>query len=394
MKWHLILYAALSLCASGSAAPQFFDARNDAMGGTGVASSRYQTAGFANPALLTKFKEGDAFAVILPAVGVRVADENGLIDAIDDIQAEFDAAEAALANATITAAQLLRLAANLQAMDGKTVTGAAGAGFSFAVPSKSFAFALVSHSYIDARAFTLVPSLDITTIINAIISGDLSGLTSEGVVLGAAVSEVGLAMATEFSLGGLPFSIGIVPKIQRIDTFNYSINIRNFDNNDFTDSQFRNDVTKFNFDLGVSLQLTESLMLGAMARNLIEHDVQTVMTNNRVKTYNLGPTLTLGAAWHNETITLAADIDVNDTERFQLNDDSQMLRLGIEFDAWNWLQLRAGLLTDMEDTVEDMMTFGVGLSPFDTFHIDIAGMADLKSDSDTYGVVAQLTFTF
>ena len=391
MKTLFASFAILALCAVGTAAPQFFDARNDAMGGVGVASSRYQTAGFANPALLTKFKKGDRFAFILPSVGVRVADEDELIDAIADIQDEFDIAQAALASATITPAQLLSLANNLQGLNGRRVTGAAGVGFSFAIPSKSLGFALVAHSYVDTQAFTNIPALDITTIINASIAADLDSLTGEGVVLGAAVSEVGLALATEFSLANMSLSVGIVPKAQRIDTFNYSINVRNFDENDFTDSQFRNDVTKFNFDLGATLQVDDSLTLGIMARNLIEHDVQTVLTNNRILTYNIGPTITIGAAWSGDVITLAADIDVNDMERFKRNDDSQMLRLGAEFDAWNWVQLRAGFVTDLEDTVEDLFTAGVGLSPFDTFHIDIAGMA---SDKETYGAVVQLTFTF
>ena len=47
MKTLFASFAILALCAVGTAAPQFFDARNDAMGGVGVASSRYQTAGFA-----------------------------------------------------------------------------------------------------------------------------------------------------------------------------------------------------------------------------------------------------------------------------------------------------------------------------------------------------------
>lgn len=394
MKFHLTVFAALSLCAIGSAHPQFFDARNDAMGGTGVASSRYQTAGFANPALLTRFKKGDSFAFILPSVGIRVADEDGIIDAIDDVQNEIKAAQTALGNATITVAQLLRLAGNLLALDGKTANATAGAGFSFAFPSKSFGFALVGHSYLDAQVFAVVPTIDINTIITAVTSGDLNGLTTEGVILGAAVSEVGLAMATEFSLEDISLSVGIVPKVQRIDTFNYSINIRNFDDNDFTDSRFRNNATKFNFDLGASLQLNETLTLGAMARNLIEHRIQTVMTNNRIETYNMSPTLTLGAAWHNETVMLAADIDVNQMERFRRNDDSQMLRIGAEFDAWNWVQLRVGIQTDLEDTVDDLVTLGVGLSPFDTFHIDVAGITGLKRNTETYGAIVQLTFTF
>ncbi|EIC82843.1 plasmid transfer protein TraF, partial [Serratia sp. M24T3] len=44
---------------SALAAGNYYDARNDAMGGTGVASSTYGTAVLANPALMTKAKPDD-----------------------------------------------------------------------------------------------------------------------------------------------------------------------------------------------------------------------------------------------------------------------------------------------------------------------------------------------
>ena len=71
----LIPLVALSLSTAAAAAPQYFEARNTAMGGTGVASSRYLSAGLANPALLTQFGEGDDFGLLLPAVGALGADD-------------------------------------------------------------------------------------------------------------------------------------------------------------------------------------------------------------------------------------------------------------------------------------------------------------------------------
>jgi hypothetical protein len=60
-------------------------------------------------------------------------------------------------------------------------------------------------------------------------------------------------------------------------------------------------------------------------------------------------------------------------------------------DAWTWAQLRIGYQTDLEDTVEDYFTAGIGIGLFDYFHLDIAG---LISGSDTYGGVIQTSFTF
>ena len=47
------------------AATSYFEARNDAMGGTGVASSHYGVAPLANPALLTKHNSHDDFSLLL-----------------------------------------------------------------------------------------------------------------------------------------------------------------------------------------------------------------------------------------------------------------------------------------------------------------------------------------
>ena len=54
-------------------------------------------------------------------------------------------------------------------------------------------------------------------------------------------------------------------------------------------------------------------------------------------------------------------------------------------------QLRAGVQHDLEDTIDTTFSAGLGLSPFDVVHIDIAGST---SGSDSYGAVLQLSFTF
>ena len=65
--------AALALLTSTTSASGF-SARNLAMGGAGVASSHYDAASRANPALLTDFREGDRFAVSLPVATGEVSD--------------------------------------------------------------------------------------------------------------------------------------------------------------------------------------------------------------------------------------------------------------------------------------------------------------------------------
>ena len=54
-----IIASAVLFSFNAAAATSYFEARNDAMGGTGVASSHYGVAPLANPALLTKHNSND-----------------------------------------------------------------------------------------------------------------------------------------------------------------------------------------------------------------------------------------------------------------------------------------------------------------------------------------------
>ncbi|WP_251987390.1 conjugal transfer protein TraF, partial [Escherichia coli] len=69
-----IIASAVLFSFNAAAATSYFEARNDAMGGTGVASSHYGVAPLANPALLTKHNSNDDFSLLLPSVGAQVAD--------------------------------------------------------------------------------------------------------------------------------------------------------------------------------------------------------------------------------------------------------------------------------------------------------------------------------
>lgn len=76
----LIIAGISVVAASAHAAGTWMEARGDAMGGTGVASSHYGAAALVNPARLTKFDKSDDFSLILPAVGAQVSDPDNLQD--------------------------------------------------------------------------------------------------------------------------------------------------------------------------------------------------------------------------------------------------------------------------------------------------------------------------
>ncbi len=375
-------------------AAQFLDARNRAMGGTGVASSHYTSAGFINPALLTMFNSSDTFGIIIPSVGAGAADKEGLVEAIENFQDEVDSLQAALSGGSPpTQKDRDDLALSLQALAGKRATIGTGVGLALSIPSKKFAWALVASSWVEGQVSVDIDPGDTAIITGATNPGALDNLASEGRILGTGVTELGLAMATEISAGGIGvLSIGATPKLQRIDTFNYPLNVTSFDEGDFTDSRYRDDKTNVNLDLGVALRPIPTVTLGLVARNLISHDVDTVVTANRRFTHTVEPEITVGAAWSIVGLTVAADVDMIEVDRFKdLVDESQFIRAGFEYNVFGWMQFRLGVQHDFEDTVSDVYTGGLGLSPFDTVHIDITGFF---GDGNTYGAMAQVWFTF
>lgn len=75
---------ALGTAQLASATPLLpIDARGLAMGSTGVASAKLAHAPQYNPALLSTAAEDEDFAIVLPQVGLIVADEDEMIDAFD-----------------------------------------------------------------------------------------------------------------------------------------------------------------------------------------------------------------------------------------------------------------------------------------------------------------------
>ncbi|ECW0371918.1 conjugal transfer protein TraF [Salmonella enterica] len=91
-RLYSLVYFSVLIALSGTvnAATTYMDASNDAMGGTGVASSHYGTAALANPALLTHFGVSDDFSLILPSVGAQVSDPDHLQNAVDDVKDAWD----------------------------------------------------------------------------------------------------------------------------------------------------------------------------------------------------------------------------------------------------------------------------------------------------------------
>jgi len=399
----VVLPALLLTPLSALAAGNYFDARNDAMGGTGVASSSYGSAVLANPALMTKAKPEDSVSIILPAVGAQISDKGKLVDKVDDLTNAVDSYKD-LANNFVFPTDIPRaqaaagdLADRLREIKGQKAWANAGAAFAVTVPNEVLPFAFVTKAYGTASVVTDVTQSDIDYLqgiadgTNIPTTAGLNSLTSAGLGRAAVVYDMGIAVAHEFDFGGQPVSLGITPKLQKTTLYNYSASVYSYDKSDFTNGNYKNTNTGFNLDAGASTDLGENWTLGLSAQNLISRDIDTKEVSGYKDTYQIRPLVTSGVSYHTERLTTALDVDLTPTKRFKTQQDSQYAAVGAEYRLLDWLQLRAGYRADVKSNDTDVFTGGFGLSPFNKVHLDLAGMV---GKDNTWGAVAQLNFTF
>lgn len=403
------------LALPAGATPFAFNARNDAMGGTGVASANYLAAPFYNPALLTRAATGDELGLLLPAVGAEMLDKDELKQSADDFMDTTDDYYQAIKDykATPTPAngqavlELNRQATReLQQLEGDTGYLKVGMAAAVALPTTALPGALFINSYADVQAFVDVDQTDFTpfsingyTLTFPVAKHDLN---SKLIVMGASVTELGISLAQAMPAPGGRWSAGLTPKLQELRVINYVANVANHDFDDVSDEQYQDKRAGLNLDAGVAMHWDTGLGSGLVVKNLFKRTQSAPTTANVAATYELGPQPTAALSYRQGGLTLAADLDLVPQKRFTSlsgtatrftagDDDIQLLSLGIEGDLLGWAQLRGGFRHDLKHHLDDAFTVGFGLVPFKVFHLDVAG---LYGGSRQVGVVVQTAFTF
>ena len=358
--------------ANVNAANQVADARGNAMGNTGVASADYLVAPFYNPALGANFKENDDFAVLVPALALSARDADDSLTTIDDLQSVIDDYESS-GSADINT--LNEINGYLAELDGNALlTVNANLGFAIAFPTNAVSSNLFARGYTEIVAGTEVETDNY--------------LASSVNILAFGYSEVGLSLAKEFLLSGEKVSFGITPKYQQMTTYGQNVSLSDFDLDDYDKSK----VTKnaVNFDLG-AVWYRDDFHAAVAVKDLLAQKID-VKDNHVSGTYELNTQITLGLAYAYDYFTAAIDADLTKQNRFRnADDDTQFVRFGMEGDAWGWAQLRAGYEIDLQGTLENSITAGIGLSPFNTVNLDIAGS---YAGENQLGASANLAFTF
>ncbi|MEE2940249.1 MAG: conjugal transfer protein TraF [Planctomycetota bacterium] len=392
----LVALIAVSTIATDLGLSQTSGARNQALGGTGVASSNPQTAAFVNPAMIRHGAGDQGLSVVVPFVGAFAADQGDFADKVDDLQGSIDVVKAFLNAGDLVSADALRptIASQLQALNGSSVDVLASGGVGVVVPFEGLTVAVSARSYVDARAITFVDPDDLNTIATSVDPDDFDDLQSPAFAAAAGVAEFGVSLATELEVLGRDLTIGVTPKAQAVETYNYAVSVSTFDGddalNDFGDDQYRDSESGFNVDVGAAMDVTSGLTAALSVQNLMSDTYRTVITAGRQFSYKVEPRPVLGLAYSSGGLTLTGDVELLATTRFEEIPDSQFVRAGVEYDLVGWAQLRAGLALDLEETQSDILSAGLGLSPFETLRVDLVGQ--LSENGGGAGVQLALTF--
>jgi hypothetical protein len=423
----------LVLCGAfaAQAQDQTYDARSLAMGGAGVAISNTRNAAFLNPSALASGE--DKFAWEFPIISARVLDEKKLLSDTDNLktsannltaalqnfqnaQAALQAnptngnATAALASATAAGAALSSFNASLNTVSGKSLTGGVFAGTMLGIPSKNYAFALTLDARAELGAQFNYAASDSNTVLNLSnalttcgaanpanpggvvvacqtaaagvgANGTVNNLQSKLLARGVVAKDIGITMAHRFDIQGNT-DIGITPKFTQLRTFDL-VSSAQSGNGISTNNGAANERSEsiFNIDLGVarSLQKTEDheIKAGLVVKDMLSRSVKTVLNNN----IDIKPRATVGIGYLTKLVAAGADLDLvsNKPMIAGFGSQSQFLRLGAEFDAWKWAQIRIGYRHDLKGNYKGLPSIGLGLSPFGV-HFDLSVAAASKSE--------------
>lgn len=379
-----------------SASYNGFDARSTAMGGTGVASAHFGAAPLVNPALLATSRSQDTISLIAPSIGVQVSDSANLIDGFDDVKSAWDTLESALGTGA-EAEAAGKLGDIVSGLSGENAYANVGLAMVLAVPDDSLPIALSINTWGKGNARALVSQSDLDYLEGVAngsiipVKDDLDKLTSRAEGMAALVTEYGVSIAHPFTVGDMSMGVGITPKIQRIETWNYNVAINNYDSSDLRDGNWQHQTMSANIDAGFFASPTPGWMVALSAQNLFENRVKTREVNGYQPAFVIRPQVTAGAAWQTGPVTLGADIDLTPVSHFQYVDKNQYAAFGAEWRTADWIQLRAGYRLDMRGNDRRVVTGGVGLSAGDAMQFDLTA---ITGRDRTIGGVAQFTFFF
>ena len=434
---------AIALAASQVQAMDYgiFDARALAMGGTAVAVGNTAQAQYYNPALLAfhagdedKSRDGRGY---FPTMVVQYSDtaqdvanavndklDVKVTDAVDAFNTQINTTTAAgVASAATDLRKVLDKIAN------RDINVDATLGFSLSDPSDHEGGAF----YMNLRAFGVgtskVTQTDLALLDEYIaatnqIAGGASyatvalqhpalvnpdgtlkdptqDLTSSAAVSGLAIAEWGLAMAKEFTFWDQAVSLGITPKLMRVDAYRDDANFTNSNIGNLNDSlnDFSNTKSTymtFNADLGAAAIFADHYRVSLAVKDAFAKDFVTTQGTDPVTgqarpdlVVKLHPRSRMGLGYVNDSISLGLDYDLKAPTPMANETASQYLSLGAEYRLFDSLALRAGYRQDRTGIHQNVSSAGLGYR-WRRFVADLA----YAQGGDMKGGGLQLGWTF
>ncbi|MGH8493182.1 MAG: conjugal transfer protein TraF [Moraxellaceae bacterium] len=378
-----LLAAAIALPVISHA--ETYDARTFARGGTGLTMGEYNQS-LLNPALINKFDDNDDFSFGLN-VGALVDDQQGFVDAAEEIRDDIRG----LAG-TSDLSKAAEINQRMQSYDKATGEIDVGASILVAIPNKTLPLAVMARSKVRVGIKYAYDAAD-AAVLNDIANG-VPGVTDEDLqsiayTSGVGLTEAGLVIGHSFG----KLETGATVKVQQIDLFEYSANVATFDEDDATEDDRSVSETAFNVDLGANLRLGDEgqFVIAGVVENLIPKSFTgpVPQLGGAAAEYEMKPVVTVGAGYGNSIVKLEVNADLTARSGFDKLEESQFLRAGVELSAGRHFHLRAGYRTDTKDTLSDLVTAGIGITPFDRFNIDLSAA---KGKGETLGAALQIGF--
>ena len=386
MKLNKIAMTVAMVSMAGVA--QSFDAKTMAQGGAGVAFGDY-TQHILNPAHLTTYDEDDDLGVNL-GFGVLLQDKDDLVDTADK------AADAVNALDDLTGDYQAKAQLALDSLERLTnkhlMVEVGGNGFVAIPNSVAPASLFVNGSLKMASGFGEISASDRALIKKAIANGVADAIKVDDLdtkVDASAVMtlDVGVAAAQKIDTP-LPgeVSVGGAVKYQQVTLIDYSEAVAKFDGDKLLDTEASD--SNLNIDLGATYQHNDMLSLGLTAKNLISKTYASKVSGS---TFKVEPEVTAGAAVSYGVVSLLGDLQLTSTGGYGAVQENRFANIGATMDFWEHARLSVGYRTDLEDNAVDVVTAGLGVSPWDLFGLTAAVMV---GEDNAFGGALQFSAKF
>lgn len=430
----LFVLSVLLTCATAvMAVPfSFLDPRSMGMGGAGVAVADAASAPLFNPALLSITRYSDDFSLVLPTLGIRAADPddlNGRVDKfqtgnyVDNLQTAVTALNNAITAGVIgpintaagtTAANITTLSTQLGTLMTSPITLDAGAATVVGIPNKKFGIAFYANGAVAAggafqykdAALLADLSTKATCLSTAADAGqvaacgtltfDKNTLQSAITMRGVMLAETGFALSREFRINKRNIALGITPKIMQAQLYDVPIGLNSPSLSNFNGNDYRAQYSLLNFDFGMAQNHRNGWRSGLVVKNVIpaflDFKRAPIAGDTPVatgETLRLIPQTRAGVSYTNRWSAIAMDVDLYRNDPVGLENHTQYVALGGELNGWNWVQVRAGYRADLVNSSRNIVSFGLGFSPFGV-HIDLA----VAGNAHELGAALQLGFRF